>query len=292
VIRLPGKRSGSLPAALQGILESSRAGNRAAMMYALKNALKEQLRVYGLSSFHPRELTRVLRRELLGRRCLVCGVVRGNDTGSDTMCPLCLEKLKIRRRGFCPGCAKIFTLEETEPYYCLDCRTRPFPWSGLGFFGPYRDRLRELILLFKFKGDLGLGSVLGSMLVQACIYHGGLQADMVVPVPMHDSKLKKRGFNQSLELARVFSASMGRKLQPRAMVKKKPTAAQSSLKRKDRMKELRGAFEADSGVVRGQSVLLVDDICTTGSTLEECTGTIIKAGASRVQVLFLARGVM
>jgi len=262
------------------------------MMYAFKNALKEQLRVYGLSSFHPRELTRILRREFLGRRCLVCGVVRDHDMGLDTMCPACLEKIKIRRRGFCPGCAKIYTLEQASPYYCLDCRTRPFPWSGLGFFGPYQDRLRELILCFKFNGDLGLGRVLGNMLVQAGDYHGGIKADMVIPVPMHESKLKKRGFNQSLELARIFSASTGRKLQPRAMAKKKPTAAQSSLNRKERMKELKGAFEADSGVVRGQSILLVDDIYTTGSTLEECTKTLIKAGASRVQVLFLARGVM
>ncbi len=262
------------------------------MMYAFKNVLKEQLRVYGLYSFHPWKLTRVLRREFLGRRCLIFGMVRDKETGPDTMCPACLEKIKIRRRGFCPGCAKIYTLEEASPYYCLDCRTRPFPWSGLGFFGPYQDRLRELILCFKFKGDLGLGRVLGGMLVQAGQYHGGVKADMVVPVPMHESKLKMRGFNQSLELARIFSASTGFQLQHRAMVKKRPTAAQSSLNRKDRMKELKGAFEAHAGVVRGQSILLVDDIYTTGSTLEECTRTLIKAGASRVQVLFLARGVM
>ncbi len=262
------------------------------MSYALKNSLSMQFSAYGLSCFHPRVISRVLRREFLGRRCLVCGVVRDNDAGSDTMCPACLEKLKLRRWGFCPGCAKIYTLEEVEPYYCLDCRTRPFPWSSLGFFGPYRDRLRELILCFKFNGDLGLGRVLGGMLVQACMYHGGLKAEMVIPVPMHESKLKQRGFNQSLELARIFSANMGLKLQSRAMAKKKPTAAQSSLNRKDRMKELKGSFEADPGQTRGRSILLLDDICTTGSTLEECTRTLIKSGASRVQVLFLARGVM
>ena len=262
------------------------------MRYALKNALSVHLRTYGLSFFNPSAVSRVLRREFLGRRCLVCGVVRDNDTASDIMCPACLEKIKIRQRGFCPGCAKIYALEEAESYYCLDCRISPFSWSGLGFFGPYRDRLRELILCFKFNGDLGLGRVLGSMLVQACIHHGLFKADMIIPVPMHESKLKNRGFNQSLELARIFSANMGFKLYARAMVKKKPTMAQSSLNRKDRMKQLRGSFEADSGAVRGRSILLLDDICTTGSTLEECTRTLLKSGASRVQVLFLARGVM
>lgn len=262
------------------------------MVYAFKDVLKDQLRIYGLSSFHPQKFTRVLRREFLGRRCEVCQVVRDNDPGSDTLCPACLEKLKIRRRGFCPGCARIYALEETGPYYCLDCRTRPFPWSGLGFFGPYQDRLRELILCFKFNADLGLGRVLGSMLVQAVNYHGGLKADMVIPVPMHESRLRKRGFNQSLELARIFSVKTGLKLQPRAMAKKKATAPQSTLNRKERMKELRGAYAACPDRVKGRSILLVDDIFTTGSTLEECTRTLLGAGASRVHVLFLARGVM
>ncbi|WP_291322403.1 ComF family protein [Desulfonatronospira sp.] len=239
-----------------------------------------------------RQYIRAFKSGFLGGRCLVCGLVMVRENRSIAMCSRCSGRLKIRRTGFCPGCARVYVLDEEEPYLCLDCRGRPFPWSGLGFFGAYQEHLRDLILSFKFQGDLGLGKVLGNMLVQAADFHGLIRADLVVPVPMHESKLKQRGFNQSLELARIFCAGSGLKLQTRALKKIKPTAAQSTLKRKDRLKELRGAFSADPVQVKGCSVLLVDDIFTTGSTLDECTRELRVAGASRVEVLFLARGVM
>ena len=182
-------------------------------------------------------------------------------------------------------------MEDTPAYICLACRTRPFSWDDMGFYGAYQGLLKELILEFKFKGDLGLGMVLGDLLAMACRMHGLTGNDILVPVPAHEKKLRERGFNQSLELTRILGRSLNIPVSKQALIKKVYTPAQSALARKERLKALKGVFLARRVQVESRRVLLVDDIFTTGSTLEECTRTLLKAGASKVQILFLARSI-
>ncbi len=226
-----------------------------------------------------------------GCRCQICGLVQDSVRDHSVLCPGCAGLLRMRSGGFCPDCARIYALEDTFAYTCLECRIRPFSWDEMGFFGAYQGLLKDLILEFKFKGDLGLGKVLGDLLAKACRMHGLTGNDILVPVPAHEKKLRERGFNQSLELARILGRSLNVPVRKQALIKQVYTPAQSTLARKERLKALKGVFLARADQVESCSVLLIDDIFTTGSTLEECTRTLLKAGASKVQILFLARSI-
>ncbi len=226
-----------------------------------------------------------------GERCQVCGTVRNPQQKQGVLCFYCARALRARKGGFCPVCARIYALEDVSPYTCLHCSQTPFPWSKMGFYAPYQGILKDLILDYKFRGDLGLGLVLGDFLARACRIHGLSGMDILVPVPVHPAKLRERGFNQSLELARILARRLRLKISSHGLRKQFFTPAQSSLERKERLKALKGAFAADPEQFCNRSVLLVDDIFTTGSTLDECTRTLFRAGAEDVQVLFLARSV-
>jgi Predicted amidophosphoribosyltransferases len=108
-------------------------------------------------------------------------------------------------------------------------------------------------------------------------------------VPLHTRRLLSRGFNQSRELARLLSARRGLPIWQNALTRVRRTVPQMELARAARAENIRGAFAADERLLAGRSVLLVDDIMTTGSTLEECARAMLAAGALRVDVLVLAR---
>jgi ComF family protein len=106
---------------------------------------------------------------------------------------------------------------------------------------------------------------------------------------MHESRLRQRGFNQSLEIARGLAKRQGTALACKALVRSKNTQPQTGLSRKERQHNLQGAFQAVEPDVTGRNVLLVDDIYTTGATLKACVAALRKAGAQGVSVLVLAR---
>jgi Predicted amidophosphoribosyltransferases len=111
----------------------------------------------------------------------------------------------------------------------------------------------------------------------------------IVPVPLHPRRLLSRGFNQSRELARLLSVRRSLPIWQGALVRVRRTVPQMELAREARAENIKGAFAADSKRLSGKSVLLVDDIMTTGATLEECARAMLCAGARRVDVLALAR---
>ncbi len=188
-------------------------------------------------------------------------------------------------------CARIYALEYDSTHLCLDCRNIPFSWQGMSFFSSYQGLLKSVILRYKFSAELGLGSALGTMLAEAAVFQPYEHLDMIIPVPLHPARLRQRGFNQSLELARVMGRKIGLEVQPHALIKTRNTPPQTSMKRKLRLKSLRRAFAANNSLVNGRKVLLIDDIMTTGSTMEECTRELFRAGASEVRIVFLARTV-
>ena len=188
-------------------------------------------------------------------------------------------------------CARIYALEDESTHLCFDCRTSPFAWHGISFFSVYQGLLKEMILRYKFSSDLGLGSVLGRLLLEAAWLHPYEQLDCIVPVPLHPKRLRSRGFNQSLELSRILGRAITLPVEHQALIKTRHTPPQSMMGRKQRLKSLKKTFEARKSLVKGQRILLVDDIMTTGTTLEECTRTLLRAGASQVRVVFLARAV-
>jgi ComF family protein len=221
----------------------------------------------------------------LGSRCQVCGRP-SPDAG--LACGECAAILSPRTGGYCPSCGLLYHDEQADPHICGACRTKFPPWDALYFYGPYDGLLGDLIREYKFNARLGLSKLLSSLLM-AVAEGRGLVPDIAVPVPLHRRRLRERGFNQSLELARPLARALGAELRPSAMTRARFTAPQVSLKAAQRRDNVKGAFTVDQEQVAGRRILLVDDIMTTGGTMTECTRVLKKAGAKRVEVLVLAR---
>lgn len=233
----------------------------------------------------------------LGQRCSVCGVLPRSLpnsmakplSGMAWACEACRAELQQRTMGFCPRCALVFGIPSEPATQCLQCRLAPPPWENTFFYGPYEGRLKSLVLRFKFQAQLGLGEVLHALLRQSLAYREAPGHDLIVPVPLHPRRLRQRGFNQSLELARGISGGRFGRLEPRAVIRVRDTPPQHTLPRSDRLHNLSGAFLANPDLIQGRSVLLVDDILTTGATVKAASRELLRRGAARVNLLVLAR---
>jgi len=230
-------------------------------------------------------------RFLAGKRCSICGAVIEEASPESILCHDCSRKLKARKGGFCGMCARIYALENRSTHLCFDCRRHSRPWQGISFFSVYQDLLKEIILRYKFSSDLGLGNVLADFLMEAASWHPLESIDFIIPVPLHPKRLRQRGFNQSLELSRILGLKTGLRVLKDTLVKTAHTPPQSSLERRQRLKSLKKVFEVRDDQLKNKRILLVDDIMTTGSTLDGCSRALLRAGASEVRVVFLARAV-
>jgi len=148
----------------------------------------------------------------------------------------------------------------------------------------------------KYKNKRALAPPMGRLLFARalCTYLDGdlkrWDIDLVVPVPLHGKRLRKRGFNQSSLLVDPFEGRKGIRVCHRLLRRSRPTVSQAGLSRRARLSNVRGAFELASGVsARGKRVLLVDDVFTTGSTLTACAALLKKHGAAEVSALVFAR---
>lgn len=260
--------------------------------------------------------SRALRAVLLWEvRCGGCGrVMRGAACGA--LCPQCAGAIVPLQRGACPGCGEmsVETLDvpldgmpggmpgqavaetdrEEQAGLCARCQASPRPWSRVLVYGEYQGRLKDMILGYKFSARLDFGRRLQECALAA--FEAGLAAhpelsgcEGLVPVPLHPRRLLARGFNQSRELARLISARRGLPIWQEALVRVRRTTPQMRLARGARAENIRGAFAGRAELVAGRQLLLVDDIMTTGATLEECARALLDAGAKRVDVLALAR---
>ena len=180
---------------------------------------------------------------------------------------------------------------------CGLCRRIPPPFVRAVAYGSYEGGLRELIHLLKFGGVRPAAKVLGRMLAEAV---ASLEAEFpaesvnLIPVPLHRTKFRQRGFNQAELIARAAlkSASFGNRLHLRAaaLERTRETVSQIGLTSHQRRANLRGAFRvAQPDAVKGREVLVVDDVYTTGATVSECARVLRRAGASKVWVATVAR---
>jgi ComF family protein len=151
--------------------------------------------------------------------------------------------------------------------------------------------LKEVIHQFKYRSHQSLAKPLAHLLLS--VYRSNqenLSSDMMIPVPLHRSRERERGFNQALELSRKLSRFIRTPVVSGLLVRSRPTKVQAGLSRRERRLNLAGAFRLSrSGVVEDKRVLLVDDVFTTGATLNECAKILKRNGAQRVNVLTVAR---
>jgi competence protein ComFC len=146
---------------------------------------------------------------------------------------------------------------------------------------------------FKYGRKVSLGKPLGRLMAHGCQeFLKECQVDLIVPVPLHPKRLRWRGFNQSLLLARQVHRLYELPLDPFVLYRDRETAPQTELTEDERRKNVRGAFAIHPGKsLKEKSVLLVDDVYTSGATVNECSRALVRGGAKAVHVLTLARTV-
>lgn len=204
------------------------------------------------------------------------------------LCPTCMASMQAATSPLCQHCHGRLASDGL----CSSCRYRPLQLSGLRAFGHYQDVLRASIHALKYDGCTRLAPLLGQLLQQAyCAYR--LHADVIVPVPLHSERQQQRGYNHATLLARVLSQATGVPLNENMLIRQRSTSAQVGLRLQERQRNVEGAFRC-TAVTMGAlpaklHILLVDDVCTTGATLEACAAPLFAAGASSVWGLVLAR---
>jgi ComF family protein len=214
-------------------------------------------------------------------RCPLCG--NSADVFSHApVCGLCWSEIRRYTGPSCRVCALPFTSEHAR--LCGQCLKKSPPFSKVITYGLYEGSLREAINQFKFHGVRRLSKPLGSLLLASDLP----AVDAVVPVPVTVRKLRERGFNQSLLLAKIIAKKIRVPLLMDTLLKKKETPPQIGLTARERLMNLRNAFTV-KGSVDAMRLLLVDDVMTTGATVTECSKQLMKAGAEEVIVLTLAR---
>jgi ComF family protein len=170
---------------------------------------------------------------------------------------------------------------------CIACTADPLPLAWCEAWGVYRGGLEKLLGALKFERHDFLDDALASLLEEALRDRG---FDAVAGVPMHAAKERRRGYNQAELLARALSRRIDIQCDMTLLTRRRERATQSSLPKRDRAANVRGAFAASSRV-KGKSILIVDDICTTGETLRACAATLSAAGAARVCAVAVAKAV-
>ncbi len=192
-----------------------------------------------------------------------------------TRCAACSARVRMRR-VFCPACAR--SVVERKPGSSSD--VSPFVYGGA---------IARALVRLKYDPKPDLARPLGELLRRGVPRLGGFVPDVVVPVPLYGTRLVERGFNQAALLAAPVARDLGARLLTRALVRTRDTPQQALLDRQRRLINVRRAFVArDPGSIRGKSVLLVDDVRTTGATLEACEEALRSAGAREVRSLVLA----
>lgn len=213
--------------------------------------------------------------------CIICN----NQTDNEDICNVCMDKLPFIKGQVCKICGK--PLENCD--LCPDCMeyTHIFECNISVF--EYDELIKSLIARFKYYKERQLSKVF-TKYMYTYIKNNGIKFDVIIPVPLHSSKIDERGYNQSELLARDLSYKFDT-IMIKAIRRIKKTMTQTALNKEERRKNVSGAFKVvQSNMIRNKNILLIDDILTTGSTLDECAKILMKSGASRIYTATIATG--
>jgi ComF family protein len=224
-------------------------------------------------------------RIVLHAPCIVCDRELPWRDRVASCCAACWSTLPRIETSACDSCALPLEGGATR---CIECLTEPLPVDWCEAWGHYRGALERVLHALKFRRHDFFAQPLGELLLEKLTIRGDVAFDAVVPVPMHRSKLRRRGYNQAELLARAVAKSLRIACAPALLVRPEERATQSRLNRLQRRANVRGAFTA-SPATKQRSILLIDDVCTTGETLRACAGALTRKGAARVCALVVAK---
>ena len=213
---------------------------------------------------------------LFSGSCFLC---RGK--AADILCVECDADLPRLKGALCPRCA----LASPGGAVCGRCLTQAPHYDATSAALAYRFPADVLVQALKFRGELALARFLGELLSK---YIPNSSVDYVIPVPLSLERLRSRGYNQSIEIARHLARTTGTRLEMEMCERQRDTPAQMDLPLAEREKNVRGAFHCPR-LLGGARIAVLDDVMTTGATLDEMAATLKRAGAARVENWVVAR---
>lgn len=223
--------------------------------------------------------------------CLSCGALVAEP---GALCPACWERIDFLGPPHCSACGHPFEVDVGEAALCGACLAEAPHWRRARAVFRYDDASKALVLRFKHGDRLEGAPSFARWMARAGADLVG-EADVIVPVPLHRFRLLARRYNQAALLAMALGRLAGKPVEPDLLLRRRRTPVQGHMNREDRRRNVKGAFavrERKLALVAGKSVLLIDDVLTTGATAGECARVLTRAGAASVDVLTLGRVVL
>jgi ComF family protein len=215
---------------------------------------------------------------LLPQQCLLCAA----HSGKSTLCKGCHDDLPRYTMPACPVCA----LPTPQGEVCGSCLKHPPAFDATHAALTYDFPVDALLKALKYRGLLQVADIVANEISTLMRHHH--PPDLLIPMPLHPQRLQERGFNQSVEIARKLAQRNGYTLSLNSVIRTRHGEPQASLPLKDRAKNVKDVFAATRDL-SGKSVWLVDDIMTSGASLNELAKTLKKAGVARVECQVAAR---
>jgi competence protein ComFC len=225
--------------------------------------------------------------------CRICAATLTNASRIP-ICEKCLSSFERIREPMCNCCGRPFASSaagQTEKQLCRLCRAEFYAFDRARTFATYGDALGGAILLLKYEEVTRLGNWFAERLAEVAAREAAeWRPDVVVPVPLHADRQRERGYNQAELIARPLAKRLRLKFGAYLLMRTKPRPPQLVLSRTEHWKSVRGAYATREGLrVDNLRILLVDDVLTTGATLDACARALKKAGAAAVFGLTVAR---
>ncbi len=224
-------------------------------------------------------------------RCRICGSFLRNENTASGICSNCANSFKTIEPPICSICGIPFISQNEDNHLCERCiQRRPFydelraPWL-------YENRIMDAVHRMKYSDKPHIAKALAPLLTAfANMWLTEASGMTIIPVPLHPQKLRQRGYNQSLFIARELAQGLNSELDFLSLRRTRNTMSQTGLNTNERRKNVKNAFEiTEKKYYKDKSVILVDDVATTGSTINECAKALKKAGCKKVYGLVLAR---
>lgn len=209
------------------------------------------------------------------------------------VCEKCRGKIKYIEPPFCKQCGKPYEGSITMDFICGDCKSSRIYFDRARSVARYDDVIKKVVHLYKYRGALWVEPLLFKMLLEYVEKELNYNDwDAIIPVPLHFVKYNERGFNQAERLSAFLSKSTGIQLNTRLLKRVKYTETQTTLDRTKRGENVKNAFAVsdNSMWLKGKRLILIDDVMTTGATVNECAKVLRRAGAVEIAVWTVARG--
>ena len=253
----------------------------------MKQPLNRWLKNSQLSIDHLKQS--IFKQLIFKESCLLCAQhIEQNNKNTrpsiHAVCRPCLAELPWHPKASCPQCGL-----SSDGNVCGSCLNSPPDFDATKAVFLYAFPINAMMQRYKYGNNLNLGDTFGEFLVEKINAEDCLKnIDLIIPMPMHPRRLKERGFNQALEIAKVLCKKSKEKLDYKSVERRTLTPPQASLPLKERVKNIKGAFKVNADFT-GKRIAIIDDVMTTGASLNELAKTLKKAGAGHVECWVIAR---